>query len=78
MDPPRRGNADGIRLRIAARCAPEGRGRLRHLMGFMIQTAADGHGASAPAGMAVEIHFKLQASGSAAGLFTPRMVWIKG
>jgi hypothetical protein len=24
MDPPRRGNADGIRLRIAARCAPEG------------------------------------------------------
>lgn len=44
MDPPRRGNADGIRLRIAARCAPEGRGGLRYLMGFMIQTAADGHG----------------------------------
>jgi hypothetical protein len=44
MDPLRRGNADGIRLRIAARCAPEGRGGLRYLMGFMIQTAADGHG----------------------------------
>jgi hypothetical protein len=35
-------------------------------------------GASAPAGMAVEIHFELQASGSAARLFTPCMVRIKG
>jgi hypothetical protein len=77
MDPPRRGNADGIRLRIAARCAPEG-GRASLPYGLYDPDSCRRAWASAPAGMAVEIHFELQASGSAAGLFTPRMVRIKG
>jgi hypothetical protein len=78
MDPPRRGNADGIRLRIAARCAPEGRGGLRHLMGFMIRTAADRQEPLRRLGWRSKFISSYRPPGSAARLFTPRTVRIKG